>query len=88
LNCDILVTKFAFNCNLYRYIEALETARGGRGALPAGLLEGYAVGQASLEDVFLDFAQRGAEQSDAQLMARDDALFAYRKGLSETPARG
>jgi len=64
-------------------LEALEAVRGGR-TLD---VEGYAVGQASLEDVFLDFAQQGAEQSDAQLMALDDALLAYRKGLSSrTPS--
>ena len=57
----------------------------GQMRIPAGSLEGYAVGQASLEDVFLDFAQRGSEQSDAQLMRLDDALFAYRKGLSSSP---
>ena len=28
----------------------------------------------------------GAEQSDAQLMALEDALFAYRKGLSSRAA--
>ena len=57
----------------------------GQMRIPAESLEGYAVGQASLEDVFLDFAQRGSEQSDAQLMRLDDALFAYRKGLSSSP---
>ena len=46
-------------------------------------VEGYAVGQATLEDVFLDFASRGAAQSDAQQMAMEDALFAHRLRLSK-----
>jgi ABC-type multidrug transport system ATPase subunit len=62
-------------------LEALERETG-----PDGVLEGFAVGQASLEDVFLEFAAKGAEQSDAQLMALEDALFAYRKGLSSRAA--
>ena len=62
-------------------LEALERETG-----PDGVLEGFAVGQASLEDVFLEFAAMGAEQSDAQLMALEDALFAYRKGLSSRAA--
>jgi ATP-binding cassette subfamily A (ABC1) protein 5 len=46
-------------------------------------IEGYAVGQASLEDVFLEFASRGIAQSDAQMMAMEDALFAHRLALSK-----
>ena len=49
-------------------------------------IEGYAVGQASLEDVFLEFASRGSAQSDAQMMAMEDALFAHRLELSKKDA--
>ena len=60
-------------------LEALERLR----ADDASGIEGYAVGQASLEDVFLDFASRGAAQSDAQMMAMEDALHAHRLALSK-----
>ncbi len=46
-------------------------------------MEGYSIGQATLEDVFLDFASRGAARSDAQAMAMEDALFAHRLKLSK-----
>ena len=49
-------------------------------------IEGFAVGQASLEDVFLEFASRGSAQSDAQMMAMGDALFAHRLRLSKKDA--
>lgn len=59
-------------------LDALEGACGSKGTL-----EGYSLGQATLEDVFLEFAARGREQSDADLMAREDALFAFRKSLTD-----
>ena len=63
-------------------LEALERRRG---QFPSQI-EGYAVGQASLEDVFLDFASRGSAQSDAQMMAMEDALLAHRLALSKKRA--
>ena len=63
-------------------LEALEKRRATR-EIGASAIEGYAVGQASLEDVFLEFASRGSAQSDAQMMAMEDALFAHRLELSK-----
>ena len=70
------------SADLPSVLEALERRRAERGSG----IEGYAVGQASLEDVFLDFASRGSAQSDAQMMAMEDALFAYRQALSKKDA--
>ena len=66
-------------------LEALEKRRATR-EIGASAIEGYAVGQASLEDVFLEFASRGSAQSDAQMMAMEDALFAHRLELSKKDA--
>jgi hypothetical protein len=65
-------------------LEALELRRRGRRmGKHCGDVEGYSIGQVTLEDVFLDFASRGAARSDAQAMAMEDALFAHRLKLSK-----
>ena len=70
------------SADLPSVLEALEKRRYENGSA----IEGYAVGQASLEDVFLEFASRGSAQSDAQMMAMEDALFAHRLELSKKDA--
>jgi ABC-type multidrug transport system ATPase subunit len=67
------------SADLPSVLEALERLR----ADDESGIEGYAVGQASLEDVFLEFASRGAAQSDAQMMAMEDALHAHRLALAK-----
>jgi hypothetical protein len=73
------------SADLPSVLEALEKRRATR-EIGGSAIEGYAVGQASLEDVFLEFASRGSAQSDAQMMAMEDALFAHRLELSKKDA--
>ena len=74
------------SADLPSVLEALEKKRATREIGNRSAIEGYAVGQASLEDVFLEFASRGSAQSDAQMMAMEDALFAHRLELSKKDA--
>jgi hypothetical protein len=72
------------SADLPSVLEALEKRRASE--IGGSAIEGFAVGQASLEDVFLEFASRGSAQSDAQMMAMEDALFAHRLRLSKKDA--